>query len=87
MQMLRFLQRAQEIRITIDSDTSGKSRSNDNFTRLSAYCDSDWAGDIVTRSSRQRYIIPLHGGLLSWSLVKQRRVAVSSTEKEYVTLA
>lgn len=46
---------------------------------------SDWAGDFATRKSTEGYMIPRTGKLLAWRSF-EGRVAVSSTEAEYVSL-
>ncbi|PKU82617.1 putative mitochondrial protein [Dendrobium catenatum] len=54
---------------------------------LSAYSDSDWAGDQLDRKSTTGYCIFLGAALLSWSVKKQTTVARSSTEAEYRSMA
>ncbi|KAI0516410.1 hypothetical protein KFK09_009085 [Dendrobium nobile] len=54
---------------------------------LSAYSDSDWAGDQLDRKSTTGYCIFLGSALLSWSVKKQTTVARSSTEAEYRSMA
>ena len=54
---------------------------------LSAYCDSDWAGDPVDRRSTTGYGIFLGPSLVSWCAKKQHVVSRSSTEAEYRALA
>ena len=44
------------------------------------------ASDPATRKSVSGYSIFLYGGLVSWSAVKQKCVALSSTEAEYVAM-
>ncbi|PKU81707.1 putative mitochondrial protein [Dendrobium catenatum] len=55
--------------------------------KLSAYSDSDWAGDSLDRKSTTGYCIFLGAALLSWSVKKQTTVARSSTESEYRSMA
>ncbi|KAF1318426.1 Integrase catalytic core protein, partial [Globisporangium splendens] len=54
---------------------------------LSGYSDADWAGDIETRRSTSGYVFTLNGGCISWRSKKQRTVALSSTEAEYMALS
>lgn len=54
---------------------------------LIGYADADWAADIDTRKSCTGYIFKLSGGAISWRSTKQKIVALSSTEAEYIALA
>ncbi|XP_020684057.1 uncharacterized protein LOC110100751 [Dendrobium catenatum] len=54
---------------------------------LTAFADSDWAGDAIDRKSTTGYCIFLGSALISWSVKKQSTVARSSTEAEYRSLA
>jgi hypothetical protein len=53
-------------------------------TRLVGYCDSDLAGDIDTRKSTTSTLFFLSKSLVSWQSLKQRVVALSSCEAEYI---
>jgi hypothetical protein len=48
------------------------------------YCDSDLAGDIDTRKSTTDALFFLGKSLVSWQSLKQRVVALSSCEAEYI---
>jgi hypothetical protein len=54
---------------------------------LVGYSDSDWAWDVDERKSTIRVIFFLNGGTVSWQSTKQRIVAMSSCEVEYVAAA
>jgi len=54
---------------------------------LIGYSDADWAGDIETRRSTSGYVFVLNGGCITWRSKKQRTVALSSTEAEYMALS
>lgn len=54
---------------------------------LTAYVDSDWAGDTSDRRSNTGYVAVLAGGPISWSSRKQRTVALSTMEAEYMALS
>lgn len=56
-------------------------------TELTAYCDSDYAGDVDTRKSTTGYILLYCGGPIAWCSRRQSIVATSSTEAEYVAAA
>ena len=54
---------------------------------LVGYSDADWAGDIESRRSTSGYVFMLNSGCISWRSKKQRTVALSSTEAEYMALS
>ncbi|KAG2758651.1 hypothetical protein Pcac1_g29243 [Phytophthora cactorum] len=54
---------------------------------LQGYSDADWAGDIESRRSTSGYAFMMNGGCISWRSKKQRTVALSSTEAEYMALS
>ena len=62
-----------------EEDTSG-------IPRLSAYCHSDWAGDVSDRKSTGACIVLLNDGIVTWISYKQKCTAESSTEAEYIAL-
>jgi hypothetical protein len=55
--------------------------------KLTAFSDSDWAGDLAERKSRSGYLIQLNSSSVIWSSKLQTSVALSSTEAEYVALS
>jgi hypothetical protein len=52
--------------------------------RLHAFSDSDWANCLDTRRSVGGYICSLGSGTVSWTARKQKVVATSSCEAEYI---
>lgn len=53
---------------------------------LTGFSDSDWASDIDTRRSCTGYVFTLAGGAISWGSSRQKTIALSSTEAEYMAL-
>eukprot|EP01119_Soliformovum_irregulare_P002841 TRINITY_DN1309_c0_g2_i1.p1 TRINITY_DN1309_c0_g2~~TRINITY_DN1309_c0_g2_i1.p1 ORF type:complete len:1074 (-),score=203.85 TRINITY_DN1309_c0_g2_i1:206-3268(-) len=51
---------------------------------LHGYSDADWAGDMETRRSTTGYVFLNNGAAISWNSRKQRSIALSTTEAEYV---
>ena len=54
---------------------------------LSAYVDSNWANDLHDRKSTSGFAIYLNDNLLSFKSTKQKIVALSSTEAEYIAIS
>src|ERR1700678_270640 len=49
--------------------------------------DADWASDAIDRKSISGYSFYFQGSLVYWSAVKQKSIALSSTEAEYYAMA
>ncbi|RWS05910.1 gag-pol polyprotein-like protein, partial [Dinothrombium tinctorium] len=56
-----------------------------NENTIFGYCDADYANDIDTRRSTSGCVIMMNGGAVSWLSQKQRSVALSTTESEYIS--
>jgi hypothetical protein len=54
---------------------------------VSAYCDADWGGCVDTRRSTTGFVIRVFGCAVSWMSKKQKTIALSSTEAEYMALS
>ena len=54
---------------------------------LTGYVDADWAGCVDTRRSTTGYVFILGNAAISWSCKRQKTVALSSCEAEYMALS
>jgi hypothetical protein len=59
----------------------------DNDSRITAYCDADFANDPDTRKSISGFALMLNGGCFAWSSKKQTSVSLSTAEAEYISAA
>ena len=53
---------------------------------ITCYVDSDWGGDITDRRSCTGYIIMMAGAPVAWKSKKQKCVALSTMEAEYIAM-
>ena len=81
------------IRSTIDRGIEYKPSGSHNASgscppgQIAAYSDSDYAADRLERKSILGYVYMLGGGPISWMSRKQKSVATSTTEAEYMALS
>ncbi|XP_065368828.1 uncharacterized protein LOC135961258 [Calliphora vicina] len=68
---------------TIDKGIVYKKQTEDE---IKGFCDADWAGDVDDRKSTTGYVFVYQSGAISWSTRKQKTVALSSTEAEFMSL-
>jgi hypothetical protein len=54
---------------------------------IDAYADADWAGDLDTRKSTSGFVVRVNGAAIAWASRKQKSVATSTFEAEYVAAA
>ncbi len=54
---------------------------------LEGFSDSDWAGDEQDRKSTSGYVFFIGGAPVSWATQKQKSVALSTAEAEYMALS
>jgi hypothetical protein len=69
---------------TLDAKITYDGKSKEGFI---AYADADWAGDPINRKSVTSYVVKLAGSVVSWKSRKQKTLAHSSTEAEYMALS
>ena len=67
--------------------THGILYTKDGSDTFIGYTDADWAGDADDRKSTSGYIFLLSGGAVSWRSLKQKCVALSTAEAEYIAMA
>src|SRR6266568_9444280 len=58
-----------------------------NKEGLIAFADADWAADVASQKSVTGNVVKLAGGPVSWVSRKQKTIALSSTEAEYMSLS
>jgi len=75
--VLRYLQSTATLSLTFIRDRE---------TQLEGYSDSDWAGDRDDSKSTSGYLFTLSGATICWKSRKQKLIALSSTEAEYIAL-
>ena len=59
---------------------------SDTTTKLIAFSDSDWAGDLIHRRSVTGIAVMYAGGVVCYKTKYQETIALSSTEAEFVAL-
>jgi len=83
--VLRYLAGSSLLVLSFGSPSSLSPKLNGHL-RVLGCADADWASDSMDRRSISGYCFFFNNGLISWSSVKQRAVALSSTEAEYYAL-
>jgi hypothetical protein len=76
--VFQYLKATRDYRLTYNGNTGSE---------LVGWCDADWASDPDTRRSTTGYVFQVGSGSIAWATRKQRTVALSSTESEYMALA
>ena len=57
---------------------------DDKPVRITAFCDSDFAGDVADSKSTSGYFVFVNGCPVSWKTTKQKCVSTSTVEAEYI---
>ncbi|CAB0041973.1 unnamed protein product [Trichogramma brassicae] len=75
--VLRYLKGTSKLKLTYSRSEEG----------LVGFADADWGSDITDRRSYSGYMFSLSNSAVSWCSKKQKSVALSSTEAEYMSLS
>lgn len=68
---------------TINKALVYQKQANDS---IRGYCDADWAGDVDDRQSTTGYVFIFQSAAITWVTKKQKTVALSSTEAEFMSI-
>lgn len=55
-------------------------------SEIIGFCDADWASDIDSRRSTTGYVFIHQGAAISWGTRRQRTIALSTTEAEFMAI-
>ena len=55
--------------------------------KVVGYCDADWAGEILSRRSTSGTLLQLRSSVIDWRTLKQKCVALSSTEADHLAIS
>jgi hypothetical protein len=75
--ILRYLKGTQDVGLNYIRD-------NTSDVTITAYCDSDFSGDVVDSKSTTGYVIKIGHCLVSWRTTKQKCISTSTVEAEYI---
>ena len=76
---LRYIRGTSRMQLRYDENQSKE-------IEIIGFSDSNWANDTIYRRSTTGYFISFLGGTISWRSQRQKTVALSSTEAEYIAL-
>jgi hypothetical protein len=82
--VLRYLRGSINFELMYGAGSSGSSGSSDSKLTVLGYCDSDWAASIDDRRSVSGTVFTIAGGAVTWQAQKQKSVALSTVEAEYM---
>lgn len=73
--ILKYIQGTSDMGILFEGDKK---------LNFCGYSDADYAGDVKTRRSTSGYVFMFGKGIISWGSERQKSVALSTTESEYM---
>ena len=85
--VLRYLAGTWTLALCLGTPSSHIPSSLSGYIQNMGCSDADWASNTVDRKSISGYSFYFQGSLISWSAVKQKSIALSSTEAEYYAMA
>jgi transposase InsO family protein len=80
--VLRYLAGSINHKLTFGGDGHGRSKGDHGL--VFGYCDADWATSIDDRRSITGWVFLAAGGAISWQSQRQKSVALSTVEAEYM---
>ena len=75
--IMRYLKGTLNLGIVYEKEPDGN---------VKGFCDADWAGSVDDRQSTTGYIFIYQNAAIYWATRKQKTVALSSTEAEFISL-
>ena len=84
--VLRYLGGTQKLALSLGNSSSLIPDSIRGYIQNVGCSDADWASDSIDRRSVFGYSFFFQGSLISWSAVRQKSIALSSTEAEYYAM-
>jgi hypothetical protein len=85
--VLRYLSGTRTLALCLGAPSSRIPLTLSGYMKNVGCSDADWASDAIDRKSISGYSFFFQGSLVSWSAVKQKAIALSSTEAEYYAMA
>jgi hypothetical protein len=82
--VLRYLRGSIDFKLTYGAEFSGSSGSNNAKLVVLGYCDADWGASIDDRRSVSGTLFNVAGGAVTWQAQRQKSVALSTVEAEYM---
>ena len=82
--VLRYLKGSIDFQLTYGTESSGSSGRSDSTLAVLGHCDSDWGGSIDDRRSVSGTVFTIAGGAVTWQAQRQKSVALSTVEAEYM---
>ena len=85
--VLRYLAGTRTLALCLGAPSPRVPSSLSGYLQNMGCTDADWASDVTDWKSISGYSFYFRGSLASWSAVKQKLIALSSTEAEYYAMA